>query len=116
MLVRVAVRPAYRLFGGNERPLLATVATFVYTALVVHLLGPTAAVLLALRLAAQSEPDFRLGAIAGSNLNFSILFGAVAAYALFGTLAGLSKVLRRRRRRLRTGRTEPPPEKQDPPR
>ncbi len=36
ILAVTCLRPVYRLAGGNRRPFLATMATFVYTALVIH--------------------------------------------------------------------------------
>lgn len=99
VLVRVAVRPMFRLLGGNRRPLLATVGTFFYTAWVVHLLWAVAVALLAFRLAHAARPDFRLGLTIGSDTNFIVLFSAVGAYVFFGFLSGLSKVLRARRGR-----------------
>jgi hypothetical protein len=99
VLVRVAVRPVFRLLGGNRAPVLATAGTFFYTAWIVHLLWFAFAILLGFRVLGEAERGFALGRTVGSNANFAVLFGAVGAYTLFGLLSGLSKRLRAHRTR-----------------
>ena len=41
ILAETCLRPVYRSAGGNRRPFLATMATFTYTALVIHPLWVT---------------------------------------------------------------------------
>jgi len=106
VLVRVAVRPVYRALGGNRFPVLATMATFFYTAWIVHLLWFAFLVLLGFRAAWWADSAFQAGAHVGSNANFAILFGAVGAYTLFGFLSGVSKRRRAGRARKRAG-TDP---------
>ncbi|MHC4598456.1 MAG: hypothetical protein ACYS47_05580 [Planctomycetota bacterium] len=99
VLVRVAVRPVYRFFGGNRSPIFATTVTFFYTAWIVHLLWAAGLVLLGMRVASLADPGFTAGARIGSNAHFAVLLGAVGAYTFFGLLSGLSKALRARRKR-----------------
>ncbi|GEM_PF-2988562 len=99
VLVRVSVRPMYRLLGGNRRPVSATVLTFLYTAWIVHLLWLAAAVLLGFRIAYEVDPSFRWGSAVGSDTNFAVLLCAVGAYVFFGFLSGLSKRMRSRKTR-----------------
>jgi len=97
VLVRVTIRPVYRLLGGNRRALLASTLTFLYTSVVVHPLWIILTAFAALRLALLADPDLPVAGVVASRGNFIVLVSAVGAYTVFGFLSGLAKVLRRRR-------------------
>ncbi|MCU0722888.1 MAG: hypothetical protein MUC63_04625 [Planctomycetes bacterium] len=97
VLARVTTRPVFRLLGGNRRPVLATVTTFLYTACVVHFLWLVALVLLAFRLAYERDPAFALGRLLGANANFYALLGALGGYLFFALFIAFTKARRSRR-------------------
>lgn len=92
-LTRVTLRPLFRMLGGNRRPFIATVLTFTFSALVVHLMAWTSAVLALCYVLAERSPT---AAWIASPLNLRIQIGAIAAYVLVGVLIGGAKSLRAR--------------------
>jgi hypothetical protein len=97
VLVRLTIRPVYRILGGNRRPLLASTLTFLYTSVVVHPLWMVGLVLGGLRLALHFHPQWHLARVVASPGNVTVLVCAVGMYTFFGFLSGISKVARRRR-------------------
>ncbi len=97
VLARLTTRPVYRMLGGNRRPVYASTMTFIFTSLVVHPLWLVLGVLSGLRIAVHFNPGFRAGEVIASPGNFIVVGGAIAAYAFFGFVSGLAKLMRKRR-------------------
>lgn len=93
-LTRIAIRPFFRMLGGNRRPFLATLCTFMFSALVVHLMLWTS---LILALCWQYREQSETAAWLASPRNISVQLGILVVYFAIGVIIGGLKSLRRRR-------------------
>lgn len=93
-LTRVTSRPFYRLMGGNKAPFFATLATFIFSCAVVHLMLPST-LLIALCF------QFREQSSLAASLSTPSLIGIQATiwmvYASLGLVLGTIKAIRSRR-------------------
>jgi hypothetical protein len=86
----------FRLAGGNRRPFLATMATFAYTALVIHPLWATLTFTGCVALLGLAFPAVRANTRIASVENL-LLHGLLIGFWLtIGLLVGTSKLLRRK--------------------
>jgi hypothetical protein len=93
-LAVTCLRPVYRAAGGNRRPFLATMATFAYTALVVHPLWATLAFTGGAALLGLVWPAVYTDTRIASRENL-LLHGLVIGFWLsVGLLVGTAKLLR----------------------
>jgi hypothetical protein len=93
-LTRVTSRPFYRLVGGNKRPFLATLATFVFSCAVVHLMLPST---LLIALCYQLREHSTLAASLSTPSLIGIQATIWLVYGSLGLVLGTIKALRSRR-------------------
>ncbi|MCU0728018.1 MAG: hypothetical protein MUE73_19890 [Planctomycetes bacterium] len=94
-LAVTCLRPVYRSAGGNRRPFTATLATFAYTALVIHPLWITLSITGVVALLGLVFPGIHAHTRIASRENL-LLHGIVIGFWLtIGLLVATSKLLRR---------------------
>jgi hypothetical protein len=95
-LAVTCLRPVYRCAGGNRRPFLATLATFAYTALVIHPLWITLSVTGAAALLGLVVPGVHTHTRIASRENLILHAIVIGFWLSIGLLVATSKLLRRR--------------------
>jgi hypothetical protein len=96
-MTRVAIRPFFRFMGGNDRPFIATFTTFVFSGLVVHLMGLTATCLGLCWWLGQSSPSAGWARAIASDFALWVQSGIILTYVATGLLVGIAKSLRQGR-------------------
>jgi hypothetical protein len=95
ILAVTCLRPVYRLAGGNRRPFLATMATFAYTALVIHPLWITLSITGAAFALGRIWPAIGTGTRIASRENLILHAIVIGFWLSVGLLVATSKALRR---------------------
>jgi len=90
-MTRVVIRPFFRLMGGNQRPFAATLATFLFSFAVVHLMGLTSLIIAIAWFSARSAQEPSLAGAIASERTIRIQLSIFGVYLLFGLLAALAK-------------------------
>lgn len=93
-LAVTCLRPVYRLAGGNRRPFRATMATFAYTALVIHPLWITLSFTGVVALLGLAFPAIHEHTKIASRENLMLHAILIGFWITIGLLVGTSKLLR----------------------
>ncbi len=95
ILAVTCLRPVYRFAGGNRRPFLATMATFAYTALVIHPLWVTLSITGAAFALGQFWPGILTETRIASRENLILHAIVIGFWLSVGLVVAVSKALRR---------------------